>query len=261
MTTSLFYISVVVLAAAAYFFYNAMQRKTTAYTPPDDIRSILAQHVTFYNSLDAAGKATFEARVKDFLSYVTIRGVDVTVDDTDRVLVASGAIIPIFAFPDWRYNNINEVLLYKGTFSKEYSTDDGERNVLGMVGDGAMHREMILSKPSLRTSFSNDSDGHNTVIHEFAHLIDKADGATDGIPEYLLANPAIIPWVKLIHDTINEIKKGRSDINPYGATNDAEFFAVISEYFFERPAELKEKHPGLYAMLEEMFTPVKNKEV
>ena len=258
MTPTMFIISIVVLAVAAYFFYNSMQRKTTAYTPSVDTATILTQNVSFYNNLTAENKTVFEARVKDFLSYVTVRGVDVEIDDTDRILVASGAIIPIFAFPDWRYNNISEVLLYKGTFSKEYNTDEGERNVLGMVGDGALHREMILSKPSLRSSFSNSHDGHNTVIHEFAHLIDKADGATDGIPEYLLANPCIIPWVSRIHDTINEMKKAQhSDINLYGATNDAEFFAVISEYFFERPTELKDKHPELYAMLQQMFTPTK----
>ena len=59
-----------------------------------------------------------------------------------------------------------------------------------------------------------------------------------------------------MHETINEMKAlGHSDINGYGATNDAEFFAVISEYFFERPDKLKDHHPELYTMLEEMFHP------
>jgi Mlc titration factor MtfA (ptsG expression regulator) len=172
------------------------------------------------------------------------------------VLVAAGAIIPIFAFPNWRYNNISEVLLYKGTFNKEYNTDGAGRDVLGMVGDGAMRREMILSQPSLRASFRNHKDGHNTAIHEFAHLIDKADGETDGVPEYLLAQPFILPWVTRMHETIKQMRSSNhSDINIYGATNDAEFFAVVSEYFFERPTELKAHHPELYGMLEEMFSP------
>ena len=244
-------VSVVIIVLAAGFFYRS--RRKAVVLSPADTRQLLADHVAFYKELDDAGKGMFEARVRDFLSNVTVRGVGVTVEDLDRVLVAAGAIIPIFAFPDWRYNNINEVLLYAGTFNKEYSTDGAERNVLGMVGDGALHREMILSQPSLRSSFNNPTDGHNTAIHEFVHLIDKADGEVDGVPEYLLSKPFVIPWIARMHETIQEMKHRKGDINSYGATNDAEFFAVVSEYFFERPGELKIRHPELYAMLEEMF--------
>jgi len=249
-----FVISIIVIIIAGGFLYRSMQRRGGNNKLPKDTRRLLTENVAFYNKLDDKGKALFEARVNDFIAHVSIRGVDVIIEDLDHVLVAAGAIIPIFAFPDWRYNNISEVLLYKDTFNKDFSADGGERNVLGMVGDGAMHREMILSKPALRASFRNPADGHNTAIHEFAHLIDKADSETDGVPEYLLANPSIAPWVKIMHETINDMKKkNHSDIDLYGATNDAEFFAVVSEYFFEKPGELKEHHPELYGMLEQMF--------
>jgi MtfA peptidase len=219
-------------------------------------RQILFDHVVFYRDLDEKQKLLFENRVESFLQQVTITGVGTTVEDLDRILIASGAIIPIFSFPDWKYNNISEVLLYKDTFSEEYKMEGNGRNILGMVGDGALHREMILSQPSVRSSFQNYADGHNTVIHEFVHLIDKADGDVDGIPGYLLSRPYLLPWINKIHETIKEMKeKERSDINLYGATNDAEFLAVVSEYFFERPDALQTHHPELYAMLEQMFHP------
>jgi Mlc titration factor MtfA (ptsG expression regulator) len=247
-------ISVVIIILAGYFLSKSLKKNTNNYIIPPGIKQILSQNVAFYNNLDDKGKVLFENRVKDFLANVAVRGVNVTIDGLDRVLVASGAIIPIFAFPEWRYSNISEVLLYKGTFNKEYNTDGEGRNVLGMVGDGAMHREMILSQPSLRASFRNPADGQNTAIHEFAHLIDKADGATDGIPEYLLAQPYLVPWVAKMHETITEMKaQNYSDIDIYGATNDTEFFAVVAEYFFERPDQLKTHHPELYDMLEQMF--------
>lgn len=240
------------------FFYMAGRRNKSNNIIPANTRRLLSDNVAFFKNLDDARKDQFEGRVKDFLSDVSIKGVEVVVDDLDRVLVAAGAIIPIFNFPDWRYSNISEVLLYKGTFNKEFDTDGTARNVLGMVGDGAMHRIMILSQPSVRSSFKSATDGHNTVIHEFVHLLDKADGATDGIPEYLLAQPNIVPWVKRMHQTIGIMKaKKHSDINIYGATNDAEFFAVVSEYFFERPGKLKENHPEIYELMEEMFVPGK----
>ncbi len=249
-------ISIVCIVVVGYFLYRSRKRDEGNYIVPKNMQQLLLDNVAFYNNLSEKEKPVFEERVKYFLKNVAIRGVDTTVIPLDRILVGAGAIIPIFAFPDWKYNNISEVLLYKGTFNKEYSTAGAERNVLGMVGDGAMQREMILSQPSLRASFQNPTDGQNTTIHEFAHLIDKADGATDGVPEYLLAKPYILPWIKLMHETIEEMKKKKyPDINPYGATNEAEFFAVVSEYFFEKPGELQTHHPELYTMLEAMFHP------
>ena len=244
---------IIIFLIAAYV--NKKQRIRKFILPPS-ARPILEANVDFYRKLNNIDKLLFESRIKDFLATTTIRGVDVEVEDLDRILIASGAIIPIFSFPDWKYNNISEVLLYKDAFTHGFRTTGDGRNILGMVGDGILNREMVLSKPSLRSSFSNAVDGQNTVIHEFIHLLDKADGAADGIPEYLLSQPGILPWVNKIHETIKEMETAKkSDINLYGATNDTEFFAVVSEYFFERPEELKTNHPELYEMLDRMFHP------
>jgi len=249
-------IAVVVITLILLLLDN--RRRLHKYLLPSGTRVLLIANVPFFNALNDSEKDQFEVRVKDFLTDVNIRGIDVEVEDIDRVLIASAAIMLIFSFPDWKYNNISEVLLYQNAFSEDFRTSGQERNVLGMVGDGAMHREMVLSRPSLRASFSNATDGHNTAIHEFAHLIDKADGATDGIPEYLLTRPHLLPWANLVKETISEMKKSRHpDIDIYGATNDAEFFAVVSEYFFERPEKLKEHHPELFQMMDEMFHPKK----
>ena len=105
----------------------------------------------------------------------------------------------------------------------------------------------------MRNGFRNETDKKNTAIHEFVHLIDKSDGVIDGVPELLLSKQYAIPWIDLIKQEIDKIYEGRSDINPYGATNKSEFFAVISEYFFERPQLLQSKHPELYEMLEMIF--------
>ena len=169
------------------------------------------------------------------------------------ILVASSAIIPIFAFPHWQYLKLTEVLLYPSEFNENFETSGQGRAILGMVGTGYMEGKMILSKPALIHGFRNESDKKNTAIHEFVHLVDKADGKIDGIPSLLLEKQYAIPWLDLIHKKIDEIYEGRSDINPYGATNSSEFFAVVCEYFFERPKLLKSKHPKLYGLLENIF--------
>lgn len=216
-------------------------------------RIILIEKVAFYNGLSTEDKTWFESDILHFLSHVRITGIDVKVDETDKILVAASAVIPIFAFKEWRYNNITEVLLYPSSFNEKFETAGADRRILGMVGEGPMNGTMILSKPALHQGFLNETDKNNTAIHEFVHLIDKTDGAIDGIPENLLGKQYVLPWVNLIAKKIEEINKGKSDINPYGATSQTEFFAVASEYFFERPQLLKTKHPELYDLMEHIF--------
>ena len=220
---------------------------------PASWRKTLFEKVTFYSNLNQAEKQQFEFKVHEFLINCTITGVETEVNEYDRVLVAASAIIPIFAFPDWQYFNLKEVLLYPGLFNEQFGTDGESRSIAGMVGTGYMEGKMILSKQALHHGFRNESDKKNTAIHEFVHLIDKADGNIDGIPSLLLEKQYAIPWIDLIQKKIEEIYEGESDINPYGATNKTEFFAVISEYFFERPKLLQQKHPELYKLLERIF--------
>jgi Mlc titration factor MtfA (ptsG expression regulator) len=215
---------------------------------------LLDEHVAYYRSLPDEKKKLFEDRVSHFLQHTRIDGVGTTVDEVDRLLVASSAVIPIFGFEGWYYYQLTNVLLYDDRFNEDYETKGGNRNILGMVGEGgALQSTMVLSKPALRDGFANENSKSNTGIHEFVHLLDKADGSTDGLPEYLLDKSHIKPWVQLIHRAIKEIKENQSDIDPYGMTNEAEFFAVVSEYFFKRPDLLAQKHPDLFARLEEIF--------
>lgn len=222
---------------------------------PSEWRKILLAEVAFYNALDPDEKKRFEYKVQEFLLNCRITGIKTDVSLNDQLLVASSAVIPIFAFDHWRYNNIREVLLYPTTFDKDFQFESAvsDRMILGMVGSHNMEGIMILSKEALELGFKNETDKHNTAIHEFVHLIDKSDGEVDGIPRVLMEKQYTIPWLHIINEEIEKITAGKSDINPYGATNKAEFFSVVSEYFFERPKLLEEKHPELYALLEKIF--------
>ena len=216
-------------------------------------KSILVKKVPFYNALNQSEKELFEFKVQEFLLNTRIIGVKTKVVTEDKLLVAASAIIPIFAFKDWRYTNLTDVLLYPEMFNDKFETSGGERRILGMVGTGYMDGKMILSKKALHFGFEIENDKENTAIHEFVHLIDDLDGTIDGVPSLLLEKQYTIPWIDLINQEIDAIYKNKSDINPYGATNKQEFFAVASEYFFERPKLLAQKHPELYKVLEQIF--------
>lgn len=233
-----------------------LQKKRTI-TPgplPVQIKMILEEQVPFYQQLNESSKKEFEERSKHFLTQVKITGVKTTVEDLDRVLIAASAVIPIFNFPGWEYRNLHEVLLYPDSFDHDFEQQGVGRNILGMVGSGALNHVMILSQFELRQAFTNKTGKSNTAIHEFVHLVDKTDGEIDGVPESILQKKYIMPWLQLMQEEIKLIQDDNSDIDPYGATNQSEFFAVVSEYFFERPALLQEKHPELYELLLKIFS-------
>ncbi|WP_345231143.1 M90 family metallopeptidase [Olivibacter ginsenosidimutans] len=214
---------------------------------------LLAKHVLFYRKLAKAEKERFLDEVLQFLKEIRIEGIGTTVTDIDRILIGASAIIPIFAFPHWHYQHLTNILLYPDTFNEAFQFQGAHRNTLGMVGEGYMNGQMILSKEALYKGFSVQAGDHNTAIHEFVHLIDKNDGSIDGIPENLLDRSYVIPWIHLMHQEMKKIQAGKSDIDAYALTNQAEFFAVVSEYFFEKPEKLHEHHPELYAMLTQLF--------
>lgn len=220
---------------------------------PATWRAFLDKKVLFYHNLPDEEKKRFERDISRFLKKVKITGVQTEIDINDKLLVASSAAIPVFGFPDWDYTFLDEVLIYPGSFDSDFGINSKDETITGMVGSGVMGGKMILSKPSLHRGFDNETDKQNVGVHEFIHLLDKEDGVIDGIPATLLNKKFSIPWLKLIREKTAEIHGGDSDINPYGATHEVEFFAVIGEYFFERPQLLREKHPELYELLEKAF--------
>lgn len=220
---------------------------------PENYEDLLTDYVKFYRNLDDAGRKAFEKRVEQFLSTVKITGVNAEVEDLDRILLAAGAVIPVFAIPDWQYMNLHEVLLYPGAFNADFDQHGTDRNIAGMVGTGPLQNVMVITKWQLRQGFIHTDSSRNTAIHEFVHLVDKMDGTTDGVPEIILERKYTERWKQLMHETIAQMKTEGSDIDMYAATNTAEFFAVIAEYFFEQPGLLQQQHPELFEMLERIF--------
>ena len=213
----------------------------------------LEQKVAFYRALEAADKSLFEQRIQLFLSTTLVEAGPVEVTDGDRLLVAASAIIPVWGFPKWHYFNLKSVYLLNDAFNRDLKFNQADSTIIGMVGTGVMTGKLVLSKPHLYQGFENPHDKLNVGIHEFVHLIDMADGDSDGFPERLKEYAHAAPWFELIHQKIEEILQGKSNIPDYGATNRVEFFAVVSEYFFERPKMLKRKHPQLFELLESFY--------
>jgi Mlc titration factor MtfA (ptsG expression regulator) len=258
-----YFLSLAVLAAVVFGFYRyvtaASRRHAAALATgfPVAWRELLVEHVAFYRALSDAEKARFEQRVQLFLADAHITGVQTEVDELTRLLVAAAAVIPTFGFPEWTYTHLGEVLVVPDAWALG---SDPSQEVLPLQGTllGSVQRfqnqhYMRLSKAALLQGFANPQDHQNVGIHEFAHLLDEADGVIDGVPQVALPAHLLKPWAATMHREIEALRANKSDINPYAGTNEAEFFAVVTEYFFEKPDQLQAHHPELYALLTELL--------
>jgi Mlc titration factor MtfA (ptsG expression regulator) len=156
MDAFLLTISSIAAAGLLYIFLFRVKKKTIVTTVPiepihESYRQILSEQVPFYQQLDKTRKTEFENRVQQFLSQTKITGVNTIVEDLDKVLIAASAIIPIFNFPGWEYIQLHEVLLYPDSFNHEFEQQGNRRDVLGMVGSGALNHVMILSSAPITT--------------------------------------------------------------------------------------------------------------
>ncbi len=234
-----------------YFFGEVAPTDSIEWQPAWS--DFLADKVVFYQALNQADKKRFEQRILLFLMTTEIDATAFDVTDEDCLLVAASAVIPVWGFPEWHYVNLKTVFLMPNAFNDRFECNQPDSLITGMVGTGPMVNKMVLSRPALHLGFENTRDKRNVGIHEFVHLVDMADGECDGYPERLKEYAYSIPWFELMGQKIKEINQGEGNIREYGAWNRAEFFAVSSEYFFERPEMLRKKHPKLFAALSAIY--------
>lgn len=242
-------------------FTNLFSRLRSAFFPealaPTEItqqqRNTLNTKVSFYSSLNSQDKLVFEQRCIAFIENTEFVGHEIEISDADRLLVASGSVILAWGFEQWHYVKVDTVYLVPSSFNDSSEFKQHDSNITGLVGTAHLKGKMILSQPALHQGFDNHQDKRNVAIHEFAHLIDMADGDIDGLPSQISEQGYTLPWLELVARKIKQIQARKSDIRDYGATNNAEFFSVASEYFFERPKRLKQKHPQLYKHLENFY--------
>ncbi len=258
MTLISIFIFILVIALPVYFIAKSSAEKKYKrdfyqHNFPSDWIEILKEKVAYYNGLTKEDQLLFQKKLGLFLSEANIAGVGVEIDDTLRLLIASSAVIPVFRFEGWTYINMGEILVYDGEVhtGDPHTAKDGI--LLGQVRPFQTSHLVLFSKQSLEQGFQFMKDGSNVGIHEFAHMIDQADGSIDGIPNAVMPEALLKPWTKLMYAELEKMKKGQSDINPYGLTNHAEFFAVVCEYFFENPHRFKKHHPELYEILFKTF--------
>jgi Mlc titration factor MtfA (ptsG expression regulator) len=208
---------------------------------------LLESRSVHYRRLPGAHRAQFDQQVQLFLAEKRITGIETPLSDEVKLLVAASAVTLTAGWSGYTWDQLTEVLVYPEDFDRDYrfgGTDlSGQAHPWGIV---------ILSLPALVRSFTQSDDGHHLGLHEFAHLLDLAQARFDGIPSYL-SDESIRKWVAIMEQEEERLRRGDSELDPYGLSGPEELFAVAVEAFFQTPVALRRSHHELYEFLASYF--------
>jgi Mlc titration factor MtfA (ptsG expression regulator) len=254
------YIGIALACATGAFVFlrRSRQRRSLEklrHTPlaPEAIRALQA-NIPIYRRLPFEIRTNLHGYIQVFLATKSFEACGDLEGITDemRLLVAAQACLLLLNDRNGCFDQLGSVLLYPNAYRARGTLhglpDDDDHDV--RLGESWGTGSVVLSWHHVRHGASNDKDGSNVVIHEFAHQLDQIDGWADGLP--ILKDRTRYPrWQKVFTEAYRRHGQRTEDgrrtvIDSYGATNPAEFFAVSTETFFEKPKILKKKYPELY---------------
>jgi MtfA peptidase len=228
---------------------------------PEEWLGFIERNVGYYALLNEAERTKLRDDLRIFIAETNFEGCGgLTLTDEIKVTIAAQASILLLGFQDDYFERVQTVLVYPTGFRSPdgWTGPDGVVNLdVGNLGEAWRQGNVILSWDSVLAGGRNAHDGRNVVLHEFAHQIDFLDGFADGMPP--LANrEQYRRWHVVMRQEYELLvaasHHGRPTVlDTYAATDDAEFFAVATEAFFESSIEMQRRHPQLYEVLKEYY--------
>lgn len=265
MSAALFFavFAVTLITATIFylFFYRSWRRNRKLKTPfPVLWRQQLDASVQLYRRLPASLQRALEQRVQLFLSEKAFYGCDgFEVDDRVRVTIAGHACLLILARPYSDFDEVSSILVYPDAYHVKHIESDGlvvSESSQIRAGEASSLGQVVLAWKECEQAARKPHSSHNVMLHEFAHQLDYLDGTADGAPP--LSGAQAEHWqnamIKAYDDLRHSLQHHRKPwLDPYGATEPAEFFAVLTEAFFQQPTHLKHAQPEVYKALQSYY--------
>ena len=224
--------------------------------------AIIENNLPIYPRLSPKERKRLQGAIQVFLAekqFIGCRGLQAT--EEMKVTIAAVACLLLLNERASYFQKLRSILVYPSAYLVRETTYTQDRvieeRLVARLGESWMNDQVILAWEQVKQDTFNWRDGHNIVLHEFSHQLDQEDGKADGVPvlqqssDYLIwADVMTQEYLRLGHD----IQQGKKTvIDSYGATNPAEFFAVVTETFFEKPQQLLRRHPELYKLLQHYY--------
>ena len=228
---------------------------------PAHFESLLERNVPLYQRMPAALRAELRGYVNVFLAdkiFVGCDGLEVT--DEMRATVAGNACVLLLSRAPDHFAGFKTILLYPETFAAPLVEYDGEvvtEQLDARSGESWDGGPVILAWSDVLEGIRDPHDGHNVVLHEFAHKLDEENGGVDGLP-ILREAEDYEDWARVFTrefaDLVDKAQRHhQAFLDQYGATSPPEFFAVATEAFFERGALMRRRLPDLYMQLQKFY--------
>ncbi|PYL04306.1 MAG: hypothetical protein DME32_02110 [Verrucomicrobia bacterium] len=226
-------------------------------------RSVIRRNVPIFRRLPQTDQIELLAHVQVFLAEKRFEGCGgLEVTDEIRVTIAAQACLLLLHRNADYYPQLTSILVYpSGYMAHETRSlganvlEEADQHRLGQTGRRL--GSLVLAWDDARRGAADPSDGRNLVLHEFAHQLDFENYAADGAPA-LATKAEYQSWSRVMSREFAALRVADETgiptvLDSYGAENPAEFFAVVTEAFFERPHALRAKHPELYAEFARFF--------
>jgi len=258
MTYWIFVALVLAGLAASLVVPGYRLKKAIAAPFPDEWVAIVERNIGVYPNLPMALRLRLRNLIKQFLHqkhFTGAGGLEIT--DEVRVTIAAEACMLLLNRKTHVYPSLRYIIVYPAAFVVDRPQGDSGGVVSegrkGLLGESWSNGKVILAWDNVLHGSSNFVDGENVVLHEFAHQLDSESGSTNGAP-ILTGSNCLRTWAATFSGEFEELQKDawrgkRSLIDHYGATNPAEFFAVSTETFFEKPAQMAKHHAELFEVL------------
>jgi Mlc titration factor MtfA (ptsG expression regulator) len=214
---------------------------------PDAWRQLLLEWCDHYVRLPDELRERFEDDLRILLAEKRISGVGIPVAEELRLLAAASAVTLSLGWPEYEWDQLTEILLYPDDFDRDY-----EVGIPDLAGQAHPWGTVILSVPALCQSFRDPDDAYHVGFHEFAHLLDLEQTHFDGIPAGY-DDAQARRWVEIREREMEQMQRGTSVLDDYGAHDPVEFLAVAVEAFFEAALALRRSHRDLYELLAAYF--------
>ena len=243
-------------------FRNRRRERLRSQPFPPAWLTVIERNVSIYNRLPEADQRELQGHIQVFLSEKHFEGCGgLALTDEIKVTIAAQACLLLLHRETGYYPRLITILVYPHAYVARSVEPIGRGVVLegetARLGEAWKEGVVVLSWDDVRRGASDLHDGHNVVLHEFAHQLDQQDGTADGAP-ILEHRSRYVTWARVLSADYEQLRRdteqGRTDVlDEYGATNPAEFFAVATECFFEKPIQLRRKHPQLYEELKAYY--------
>ncbi|MBP6852216.1 MAG: zinc-dependent peptidase [Rhodoferax sp.] len=244
-------------------WWTRRRRARLRETPfPAAWRRILQQRVPLLQRLPTDLQLQLKRHIQVFLAEKPFIGcAGLVIDDGIRLTIAAQACLPLLNRPDAYYPDLRQILVYPGPFVVDRAHTDSTGVLQNMrqvlAGESWSQGQVILSWQDVLADAAHPEAGRNVVIHEFAHQLDQETGAANGAPE-LHSAQAYARWSQVLGAAFEQLQQRTQQglagvLDSYGASNPAEFFAVVSEAFFLQPGALANEHPDLFDELRRFY--------